>query len=67
MVMPSRVMNSVNSKTWPARKTDPSIAVASSQVRVAPWSPRDRALWASTIVSELIRSTNELTEVKGMS
>ena len=63
----SSVMNSVNSNTCPARKTEPSMAVASSQVRVASWSPRERALWARTMVSELISRTKELTEVKGMS
>ena len=31
------------------------------------WSPRWMAATASTIVSELISSTNELTDVNGMS
>ena len=38
-----------------------------SQVRTRWWSPRSMAETASTMVSELMSSTNELTEVNGMS
>ena len=41
--------------------------MASSQARPAVSSPRLTPDRASTMVSELINSTNELTEVKGMS
>ena len=44
-------------------KTMPSMAVASSQSRNRLWSPRWMAASASTMVNELISSTNELTEV----
>jgi hypothetical protein len=47
--------------------TLPSRAVVSSQVRSRGPSPRAAAVTANTIVSELMRSTNELIEVKGMS
>ena len=43
------------------------IAVAITQTRNRRWSPRWIAASASTIVSELMRSTNELTDVNGMS
>ena len=45
----------------------PSRAVATSQMRSRWWSPRSMAATASTMVSELISSTNELIEVNGMS
>ena len=48
-------------------KTDPSRAVVDSQTRRRRWSPRWMAATASAIDSELISSTNELTEVNGMS
>ena len=43
------------------------MAVVSSQPRDRSTSPRCSEESASTMVSELIRSTNELTEVNGMS
>ena len=48
-------------------KTAPSSAVVVSHRRVRCTSPRWAADTASTIVSELMSSTNELTEVNGMS
>ena len=57
----------MNSYTWPPMNSDPSRAVVSSHRRLLRMSPRWRAERASTMVSELISSTNELTEVKGMS
>jgi hypothetical protein len=48
-------------------KIEPSTAVVASQIRLLRSSPRCSAESASTIVSELISSTKELTEVNGMS
>src|SRR5581483_12041606 len=62
MVRPSR-MNEVNSYTWPEMNVAPRSAVASSHTRRRRLSPRWMAASASTIVSELISSTNELTDV----
>jgi hypothetical protein len=59
--------NVVNSYTCPPRKAIPSSAVASSQTLERPTSPRWIAESASTIVSELASSTNDETEVNGMS
>ena len=47
--------------------TAPSSAVVDSHTRSRRSSPRWMAATASTMVSELISSTNELTEVNGMS
>ena len=47
--------------------TPPSAAVVSSQSLQRSISPRVIDDTASTIVSELISSTNELTDVNGMS
>ena len=41
--------------------------MASSQTRIRPMSPRWIAASASTIVSELASSTNDETDVNGMS
>ena len=41
----------------------PNSAVVSSHTRMRRWSLRCMAASASTIVSELISSTNELTDV----
>jgi len=48
-------------------KVIPNRAVAISHARSFAWSPRWMAASASTIVSEDISSTNELTDVYGMS
>ena len=47
--------------------TAPSMAVVASQTRLRCTSPRTIEATASTMVSELMSSTNELTDVKGMS
>ena len=44
----------------------PNSAVARIQMRNRRWSPRWIAASASTIVSELISSTNDVTDVNGM-
>ena len=46
---------------------EPSNAVASSHTRLLRMSPRCRADNESTMVNELMRRMNELTEVNGMS
>ncbi|CAB4818244.1 unannotated protein [freshwater metagenome] len=48
-------------------KIEPSTAVVSNQTWFERSSPRWMADNASTIVSELMSSTNELAEVNGMS
>src|SRR5918996_2142239 len=65
-VRPS-LTNTVNSKTCPPTNVMPRSAVASSHARSRRWSPRWIALSASTMVRLDIRSTNEDTEVYGMS
>ncbi len=44
----------------------PNKVVAMSQTRNRRWSPRWMAASASTIVSELISSMNDVTDVNGM-
>jgi len=58
--------NSVNSKICPPMNTEPSSAVASSQMRSRRRSPRWMAARARTIVRLLMRSTNDDTDVNGM-
>src|SRR5687767_12401501 len=60
-------VKAVNSYTWPEMNSIPSAAVARSQIRMRRWSPRWMADRASTMVSELISSANELNDVNGMS
>src|SRR4051794_16087630 len=57
----------VNSYTCRAMKVERSSAVVTSHRRRRWWSPRWMADSASTIVIELMSSTNDDTDVNGMS